>query len=87
LVQDEVCLRLTTTDLVNPQLITDYIHELQITPEHIDVIIDLRDMLSEDNVNSGHSKILALGLINNLTNLQRFRSISLASGSFPVDLS
>ncbi|MDE9558228.1 beta family protein, partial [Xenorhabdus bovienii] len=32
LVQDEVCLRLTTTDLVNPQLITDYIHELQITP-------------------------------------------------------
>ncbi|KMW73666.1 beta family protein [Photorhabdus luminescens subsp. luminescens] len=87
LVQSEICFRLTTTDLVNPQLITDYIHELQITPEHIDVIIDLRDMLSESDVSSGHSKILALGLINNFSNLQRFRSISLASGSFPIDLS
>ncbi|MBI6548618.1 beta family protein [Xenorhabdus sp. VLS] len=87
LVQGEVCLRLTTTDLVNPQLITDYINELQITHENIDVIIDLRDVLSEDSVSLEHSKILALGLINNLNNLQRFRSVSLASGSFPVDLS
>ncbi len=87
LVQNEVCLRLTTTDLVNPQLITAYIQRLNISHENIDVVIDLRDMLTEDGLNSGHSRMLALGLINNLPNINSFRTIILASGSFPVDLS
>ncbi|MBD2782600.1 beta family protein [Xenorhabdus szentirmaii] len=87
LMQGEVCLRLTTTDLVNPQLITSYVHELNIAPEHIDVIIDLRDTLSEVDINSGRARMLALGLINNLAKILQYRTITLASGSFPVDLS
>ncbi|MGJ0578552.1 beta family protein [Xenorhabdus bovienii] len=84
LVQDEVCLRLTTTDLVNPQLVTNYIRELNIAPRYIDVIIDLRDMLSGMDINSAY--VLASGVINSFVDIHQFRSITLASGSFPVDL-
>ncbi|MEE9658314.1 beta family protein [Enterobacter cloacae complex sp. CARB60] len=87
LLQGEVCLRLTTVDLVNPQMISTYIQHLGLPPQQIDVVIDLRDMLTEESVNAGTIKIMALGLINNLQNVSDFRTVALASGSFPVDLS
>lgn len=87
LLQGEVCLRLTTMDLVNPQMISAYIEHLGLPLERIDIIVDLRDILTEESLTSGSSDILALGLINNLANIQHFRTVALASGSFPVDLS
>lgn len=87
LVQGEVCLRLTTIDLANPQLVSAYISRLNISHQNIDVVIDLRDSVSEESWQSGRSKMLALGLINNLQNLNSFRRVILAAGSFPVDLS
>ncbi|MDE5260673.1 beta family protein [Serratia marcescens] len=87
LVQDEICLRLTVTDLANPQLISSYISRLNIPIQHIDVVIDLRDTISDDSLQSGQSKTLAIGLINNLHNLGSYRRVILAGGSFPVDLS
>ncbi|EOJ6915992.1 beta family protein [Escherichia coli] len=87
LLQGEVCLRLTTVDLVNPQMISTYIQHLGLPPEQIDVVIDLRDMLTEESVNAGTIRIMALGLINNLQHVSTFRTVALASGSFPIDLS
>lgn len=87
LVQNEICLRLTVTDLANPQYIAAYISRLNIPYENIDVVIDLRDSITEDSLESGQSQILAIGLINNLQNLNSFRRVILAGGSFPVDLS
>ncbi|CAI2528655.1 Uncharacterised protein [Serratia ficaria] len=87
LVQGEVCLRLTVTDLANPQLISSYISHLNISNNDIDIVIDLRDTISEGSLQSGQSKTLAVGLINNLHNLNSYRRVILAGGSFPVDLS
>lgn len=87
LVQDEVCLRLTTTDLANPQLITAYINHLGLPLSSIDIVIDLRDDLTEEKLNSGDLYTLAMGLVNNLNVLNGYRSIVLAGGSFPTDLS
>lgn len=87
LLQGEVCLRLTTVDLVNPQMISTYIQHLDLPPQQIDVVIDLRDMLTEESVNAGTIRIMALGLINNLQHVSGFRTVALASGSFPIDLS
>ncbi|CCK17182.1 hypothetical protein BN136_3192 [Cronobacter universalis NCTC 9529] len=87
ILDNEVCLRLTTVDLVNPQLISSYIHHLKLLPHQIDVVIDLRDMLTEESINAGTIKIMALGLINNLQHISSFRTVALACGSFPVDLS
>ncbi|QYM91249.1 beta family protein [Dickeya zeae] len=87
LIQNEVCLRLTMTDLANPQLVSGYITRLRIPYENIDVVIDLRDTISNGAFESGQSYMLALGLINNLTNLNKFRRVILSAGSFPVDLS
>lgn len=87
LVKDEVCLRLNTIDLANPQLISSYITRLGLPLSSIDVVIDLGDNYSEENYSSGNDFILAKGLINNLHSLHQFRNVSLAGGSFPVDLS
>ncbi|AFE57666.1 hypothetical protein Q7S_07110 [Rahnella aquatilis HX2] len=87
LVQDEICLRLTVTDLANPQLISRYVSRLNIPYQNIDVVIDLRDSITDDNLQSGQSQTLAAGLINNLQYLNSFRRVILAGGSFPVDLS
>lgn len=87
LVQGEVCLRLTTAELVNPQLISNYISRLALSPSDIDIVIDLRDSLTGDEQGLGLSDVLAKGLINNLPNLNQYRSVILAAGSFPVDLS
>lgn len=87
LVQGEVCLRLTVTDLANPQYISSYVSRLNIPYQNIDVVIDLRDSVTEESLGSGQSEILALGLINNLQYLNDFRRVILAAGSFPVDLS
>ncbi|MBH2654872.1 beta family protein [Serratia ureilytica] len=87
LVQGEVCLRLTVTDLANPQLISSYISRLNIPNSDIDIVIDLRDTITEGSLQSGQSKTLAVGLINNLHNLNSYRRVILAGGSFPVDLS
>lgn len=87
LIQGEICLRLTVTDLANPQLIDAYISRLGIPKNSIDILIDLRDLLTDDSLLSGRSQMLALGLINNLNNLHAYRKIILAAGSFPVDLS
>ncbi|MEH2920430.1 beta family protein [Samsonia erythrinae] len=87
LVQGEVCLRLTVTDLANPQLISAYISHLNIPYKNIDIVIDLRDSISEELLETGQSKTLAIGLVNNLYNLNSYRRIILAGGSFPVDLS
>ncbi|HFT8240555.1 TPA: beta family protein [Yersinia enterocolitica] len=87
LLQGEICLRLTTIDLVNPQLIISYITQLNIPLNKIDIMIDLRDTLTADGITSGNNKTLALGLINNLPNVHQYRSLTLAAGSFPVDLS
>jgi hypothetical protein len=87
LIKDEVCLRLTTLDLVNPQLITSYINHLSLPASSIDIVVDLRDSLSEDKLNSGDLYTLAMGLINNLANINSYRSVILSAGSFPTDLS
>lgn len=87
LLKGEVCLRLTTTDLANPQLISTYVTAIGLAHNNIDVIIDLRDMITEDNINSGLSKMLAIGLVNNLPNVLNYRTLTLAAGSFPMDLS
>lgn len=87
LVQDEVCLRLNTVDLANPQLISSYITRLGLPLSSIDVVIDLGDNYSEEGFSSGNDYILANGLINNLNCLNQFRKVALAGGSFPVDLS
>ncbi|MGL5220718.1 MAG: beta family protein [Plesiomonas shigelloides] len=87
IIQDEVCLRLTTADLVNPQMIASYINHLGLPCDRIDIIIDLRDSLTIEDIESGNSKTLTLGLINNLANKDDYRSLTLSSGSFPVDLS
>lgn len=87
LVQGEVCLRLNRIDLANPQLIASYIARLSLPLDKIDVVIDLADEYSEDDHLNGNDVILAKGLINNLNSLQYFRSVILAGGSFPVDLS
>ena len=85
--QGEICLRLTVTDLANPQLISSYISRLNISYQNIDIVIDLRDSITDENLQSGQSQTLAVGLINNLHNLNNFRRVILAGGSFPVDLS
>ncbi|EFG1300336.1 beta family protein [Escherichia coli] len=87
LMQNEICLRLTTLDLVNPQLITHYINHLGIPLSNIDIIIDLRDELTEDKLNSGELYTLAIGLINNLAHFNEYRKVILSGGSFPTDLS
>lgn len=86
LVNDEICLRLTLADLANPQLITAYISHLNIPYDNIDIVIDLRDTLTEDNIASGLQQTLSSGLINNLPHLQDYRRVILSSGSFPIDL-
>ncbi len=80
LMQNEICLRLTTLDLVNPQLITHYINHLGIPLSNIDIIIDLRDELTEDKINSGELYTLAMGLINNLAHLNEYRKVILSGG-------
>ncbi|EMB3264145.1 MAG: beta family protein [Klebsiella michiganensis] len=87
LVKDEVCLRLTVTDIANPQMISAYISRLNIPCRNIDVVIDLRDSITEDSLGTDQSQTLAAGLINNLHNIHDFRRVILAAGSFPVDLS
>jgi hypothetical protein len=86
-VKDEVCLRLTVTDIANPQMISAYISRLNIPYRNIDVVIDLRDSITEDSLGTDQSQTLAAGLINNLHNIHDFRRVILAAGSFPVDLS
>ncbi len=80
--QNEICLRLTTLDLVNPQLITHYINHLGIPLSNIDIIIDLRDELTEDKINSGELYTLAMGLINNLAHLNEYRKVILSGVHF-----
>lgn len=87
MIQGEICLRLTVTDLANPQLISNYISRLKIKYKDIDVVIDLRDSITDDNLQSGQSQTLAAGLVNNLQHLNNYRRVILAGGSFPVDLS
>lgn len=85
LLHDEVCLRLKIADLMNPQLINEYLVTLGIPMNRIDVVIDLNSSLDADNIQS--SALIAVGGINNLPHLQEYRSITLAAGSFPPDLS
>jgi hypothetical protein len=87
IVQGEICLRLTPSELANPQIISNYINRLNISPSNIDIVIDLRDRLDEDEWNQNQNYVLAVGLVNNLPNLNQYRSVILAAGSFPVDLS
>lgn len=82
---NEVCLRLQIADLMNPQLIKNYIDDIGISLDKIDVVIDLHSSLDDSNLQT--SALVAVGGINNLPHLQDYRSITLASGSFPRDLS
>ncbi|EEU2652309.1 TPA: beta family protein, partial [Escherichia coli] len=62
-------------------------NHLGIPLSNIDIIIDLRDELTEDKINSGELYTLAMGLINNLAHLNEYRKVILSGGSFPTDLS
>lgn len=84
-ISDSVCLRLTTADLMNPQLLVSYIESLRVGLNKIDVIIDFRASLKQDTIDT--FVIMAEGGINNLPNLYDYRSVSVAAGSFPTDLS
>ncbi len=77
-------LEINHVNLVNPQLITHYINHLGIPLSNIDIIIDLRDELTEDKINSGELYTLAMGLINNLAHLNEYRKVILSGGSFPT---
>lgn len=81
----EICLRLGIPDLMNPQLINSYINDLGLSLDYVDVIIDLNSSLNSDNVDK--MSLMAAGGINNLPNLKQYRSVTLAAGSFPKDLS
>ncbi|WP_029686173.1 beta family protein [Tatumella saanichensis] len=86
LIQGEICLRLTIADLANPQLLMNYISHLGIPFQNIDIVIDLRDTVTEDNINLGTQQTLTSGFINNLPHLSDYRRVILSSGSFPTDL-
>jgi Beta protein len=84
-----VCLRLAGEDLdQDPADVTDQVrrvlHHIGIGTEHLDLILDLGTV---DQASIRGSARLARLLLASLSDVEKWRSLTLTSGAFPLDLS
>lgn len=76
-----LCLRVTPSDISEPAFhsnLTRYLDKTEISPEHVDFLLDYGFV-------EGSKKDLTY-LMSQIPDLDRWRSLILASGAFPVDL-
>jgi hypothetical protein len=83
-----VCFRLEATDFENPTELKRELYKLlttfKITTAEADLVIDLKEIPSESATTNA---FVILGMFNNLPVINEWRSLTLAAGSFPINLS
>ncbi len=79
-----VCIRIfrNTIDKMNND-IDQLLSFLQLPPSLVDLVIDLRDLYSQ---NTNAVNVHTINILQNISQLNNWRSLVLAGGSFPVDL-
>ena len=80
-----ICIRLEDDDFLDiATIINDLQNSLEITPESIDLIIDLKE-ISHSTLNA--NVIMITSVINSIPNINRYRTLTLCSSAFPATLS
>ncbi len=79
-----ICLRLEDGDFININRSTaQLLNEFHLEPENVDIIIDFKSISPEvENIIS----MSAIGLVNQLANINRWRSLTVSGSAFPGDL-
>lgn len=77
-----LCLRLGAADISNPRSLVGYLEALNIAPQKIDIIVDLKFL---EEAGLALTAAFLPSALNQLTGLGAWRTVTLLAGSFPVD--
>lgn len=80
-----VCIRLEDEDFIGTaQILDDLLFELNVNKEEVDIIIDLGSITKE---NQSSSVITATAVINSISTINKYRSLTVVGSGFPQNLS